>query len=254
VNPPINERLPQMLAEMHNQARAAGTQQQAAYTDGSGNVIIWEGLLPGTNPAQYGILLTASNGNVVMFAGNAQIPDGSGRQNEVFELWRDDGTIALALADLGSVPGHAHAQALQTFDSQGNIIFADSGEGIANPYIPNGPFIDLTPPTNTTTSTSFVPMQWCDVIQQHPWCTAAALVQTPSGTVGQIRLTVSGVQIGTPVTVPSNSFTVFYTPAAAYPPPFNYLSRLIVQLEARVTSGAGAIGVRGMSCVSVQAH
>lgn len=200
--------------------------------------------------------LTTAAGQVILFVGNTAIPDGSGRTQQAFLLWRDDGSAALAMADLGTINGHTHQQALVWFDRNGDGVFADdttSGSGIASPYTQEGTFVDITPPTNTTTSTSFVAMQWADVYQQHPKLTASVLVQTPSGTTGQIRMTVGGVQIGSTVAVPSATFQQLTIPIAAWPGgSYAFQQRVVVQLEAKVVTGAGAIGVRALSLWGVQ--
>lgn len=195
-------------------------------------------------------LIDPATGHTVVYLGIASIPDGSGRTQMVAYFTRDDGTAALQLADDGTAPGHAHQQALQWFDRSGNITFSDdtvSGVGVGSPYTPEGVFNDITGPTNTTTSASFVAMQWADCYQQHPKVTAGVLVQTPSGTAGQIRLTIGGSQIGSVVAVPSASFGEMVIAPGAWPGgSFAFQQRVVVQLEARVVSGAGAIGVRGL--------
>lgn len=203
-----------------------------------------------------GSLELTTTDQVVLYVGNRDIPDGSGRTQQAFIVWRDDGTAALAMADLGTVMGHTHQQALVWFDRTGNTVFADDttgGVGIASPYVPVGSFVDITTPTATTTSTSFQALQWADCFQQHPKVTASVLVSTPSGTTGQVRMTVGGVQIGLPVTIPSNSFGEFIVDPAVWPSgSYTFQSRVIVQLEAKTTAGAGAIGVRGLGLWGLQ--
>jgi hypothetical protein len=90
-------------------------------------------------------------------------------------------------------------------------------------------------------------------VQQHPQVRAAVICQTPAGTVGSIRLTVGGVQIGSAVTVPSATFATMVIGPAPWPDgTWIHESFQTVQLEGKVTSGAGALGVRGLSLWGVQ--
>ncbi len=70
VNAPINERLPQMIAEMHNQIRAMATQQQSTITNAQGEPVMTTGLVPGSDPAEYGLqFLDPSTGLQTAFFG-----------------------------------------------------------------------------------------------------------------------------------------------------------------------------------------
>jgi hypothetical protein len=190
-----------------------------------------------------------------VFAGQSTIPDGSGRIQQIFQIARDDGTTALALGDYGTTPGHTHHQALTMLDRAGNTIFAEdtvSGFGIANPYIPLGTFVDITPPAATTTSTSFVALQWGDIIQQHARLSVSLLAQTSAGTTGEIRLTIGGVQVGI-VSIPAGAFGQYAIGPVAWPSgTFNWLSHGTAQLEGRRTGGTGSIGVRCLGAWGVQ--
>jgi hypothetical protein len=197
-----------------------------------------------------------ASGRQVVYIGETVIPDGSGRRQMVAYFTRDDGNVALVLGDAGSVPGHVHQQSLQWFDRVGNVVMADdtvSAVGLARPYIPAGTFVDITSPSATTTSTSFVGLQWADCFQQHPKVTASVLVQTGAGTTGQVRLTLGGVQIGAALTVPAATFSQLTIVAAPWPTgSYLFSQRVTVQLEGKVTGGTGSIGVRGLGFWGVQ--
>jgi hypothetical protein len=203
------------------------------------------------------IRLIDPNTSVVVLeaAGNAPFQDGSGRVQASFTLRRaSDGTVALDLADDGVIPAHPYAQALQFFDRAGHIWLADdaNGMGMARPYVP-AYWASLAALTDTTTSSSYVGLEWSDIVQQHPQVRAAVICQTPAGTVGSIRLTVGGVQIGSAVTVPSATFATMVIGPAPWPDgTWIHESFQTVQLEGKVTSGAGALGVRGLSLWGVQ--
>lgn len=201
-------------------------------------------------------VIDASTGTVIAYIGLLGFNDGSGRTQGGVQLTRADGTRALEMGDFGGVPGHAFQQALVWRARGGQIVVSDdtiSGNALATPYIPAGVFADLTAPTNTTTSATFVGLQWADCYQQHPKVTASVLVQVPSGNQADIRMTIGGQQIGSIVTVGSGSFGQFTIPPAVWPAgTYSFGQRTVVQLEARRTVGTGAIGIRGLGLWGVQ--
>jgi hypothetical protein len=200
--------------------------------------------------------LTTANGTVILYVGTNKIPDGSGRSQQEFFLARDDGSSAFYVADVGTIPNHPHQQAWALLDRAGNIVMAEDtvgGVGLANPYIPLGQFVDITAPTATTTSTSFVAMQWCDAYLQHPKIRGSVLAQTPAGVTGQFRFTIGGVQIGSAVNVSAGFFGQLAFPITAWPAgQFTYEKSITLQLEGRVTGGTGALGLRTLGMWGVQ--
>ncbi|MEO7260248.1 MAG: hypothetical protein ABI047_03160 [Jatrophihabitantaceae bacterium] len=170
-------------------------------------------------------------------------------------LRREDGSTALFLGDLTPTVA-PFKQSLQLFDRLGNVIFADDtdgGVGLARPYVPAGVFADITAPSATTNSASFVGLQWADSYMQHPKVTCSMLVQTSAGTASQVRLTVGGVQIGVPLAIAAASFGQFTIPPSTWPAgSYVHEGRVTVQLEARVTSGTGTVGVRALGFWGVQ--
>jgi hypothetical protein len=197
--------------------------------------------------------MATPSGNIVVNAGQAVIPDGTGRTQQIFQVGRDDGTTAFYVADFGTVSGHTHQEAWALLDRAQNVIVAEdttSGHGLASPYI-SVPFVDISAPTMTTTSTTFQGLQWGFLFEQHPKFTALVLAQTPSGTTGEFRFTIGGVQIGSTVSVPSNTFgALVFNPGTV--PSFLWGSGVTVQLEGRVTGGAGALGWRCIAGWGVQ--
>lgn len=199
--------------------------------------------------------LATGTGQVVVFAGQGTIPDGSGRVQQVFQVGRDDGTTAFYVSDTGTTPGHAHQQAWAMLDRAQNIICAEDtvgGVGLARPYIPLGTFVDITAPAATTTSTSFTALQWGHVYQQHPRVFLSMLAQTSAGTTGQLRLTVGGVQVGI-VSVGAGTFGQVNIGPVAWPSTtYVYLSQGVMQIEGKVTGGTGSIGVRCLGAWGMQ--
>ncbi|TAM85831.1 MAG: hypothetical protein EPN43_11105, partial [Jatrophihabitans sp.] len=146
--------------ELQENVRALATQQNAVLSNGDGAMIGSFGIVPGSNPPRYGIVAYSGvNGEPVFFTTDTTIPDGSGRRQTVVYLVRDDGSVALALADNGTVLNHPHQQALQWSDRSGNTVFSDdtvSGVGIATPYL-QGPYLANT---NTATWPSTAQTTW----------------------------------------------------------------------------------------------
>lgn len=227
-------------------------------TGRSGNAMTIDGAPGVTIQGGGGLQIIDPSTGTVIFQATAAggFSDGSDRKQGSTTFRRaNGGTAALVLADLGTALGHPFAQALQWFDPDGHIVVADdlNGNGLARPYIPAS-WADITVPTNTTASTSYAAMAWSDMVQQHPQLRASILCQTPAGTAGSIRMTAGGVQIGSAVTVPANTFGLFIIGPTPWPAgTWNHESFMTVQLEAKVTSGAGAIGVRGVGLWGIQA-
>lgn len=179
----------------------------------------------------------------------------NGVQQMVFEVWRDDGTQVLGMADNGVVPGHPHQQALQWWDRQGNIVFADdtvSGQGLATPWIPGGGFVDyLAAPTAVTNSATYTSIQIAQYYKQHPNVVVALVIRSDTGTTGNVRLVdENGAAIGAPIAVAAASFFIAQIGPAAVPGTWGLGKNLFIQ--AQRTGGTGNIGVRGMSAYGVQ--
>lgn len=195
-----------------------------------------------------------NSGNQVFFIGQNPVHDGSGRMQAIVEMSRQDGSVALVLADLGSVPGHAIQQALQWQDRAGpNIIFADdtvSGQGIARPYIPIGFFTSNSVPTDTTTSTSFATLETLVGYKQHPKVQGQILVYADSGTTGTIQLIDQASNVLFTTTLTSGQFGyVNFGPVAlagVHELPIS------LNIQGKVLTGAGKIGARGVSAWGVQ--
>ena len=244
VIPPQNERLAAMLAGMANQGRIGATQQQASYADGQGNVILLIGLMPGTDPAQYGLLARSTSAVPVMYVGSAYIPDGSGRQQTIFELNRDDGSTALVLGDEGTTPGHPHQQALQWYDRSGNNVFSDDtvgGVGLARPHLATGQLANTnvsTWPATTAGTWTTIAAGYVEV--QQPRLSWVFQIFAPTSVTGQFRLRVNGTQVGTTQTVANNTFST-WGDTQSLPAGSAFGSLASVTLEAQVTAGAGTI-------------
>lgn len=205
---PTNEQLQQQLAQMRQELTALRTQQQAMITNALGQAVVNIGLVPGSNPARYGIqFVDPATGSEIAFLGvnstgqalsltmtgnNSAITvkdasnggttgiigalpssynrsDGSAQPGMI--LYREDGTTAVVLGDLSPTVA-PYKQAYQVFDRSGHDIMSDDtngGVGLARPYLPLGQFVSIgSGNMATTTSATFTDIQWCVSARQHP--------------------------------------------------------------------------------------
>ena len=291
VSPPNGEQYYADLGRLFQRVRALETQQQSTITNQLGQPVLNFGLVPGSNPARYGLqfvdpvsgteqmfLGESSTGTAltIVLEGNGSVTvkdsetggtiavigalpsaynraDGSAQPGVVF--YREDGSLAAVLADLNPTTP-PYKQSWQNIDRSNNIIFADDtngGVGLARPYLPAGTFQSISPPTDTTTSGTFTGLAWADVYQQHPKITASVLVQTSAGTTGNVRMTVGGVQVCSTLSVGAGVFQQYTLGAGGWPTgTYAFEQRVTVQLEACVTGGTGSIGVRALGLWGVQ--
>lgn len=133
-------------------------------------------------------------------------------------------------------------------DNSANIIMSDdaqSGQGIARPYIPLPvtKASELTTQVVTTSSTSFVDAYVIRTFKQHPRVAVEFAVNTPAGVTSEVRLSdaTSGAAsvIAGPITFGAGNGFGGLTAAIAGA----HMSEIEVQIEFRVASGAGTIGI-----------
>lgn len=142
----------------------------------------------------------------------------------------------------------------QLTSADGVAVFLANSEGLAVPFLPLGQWVDVSGSTVQTASASWATLQVCDGYRHHPSIAVSVLVVTDAATTGDVQvLTGAGQLIGSHSTAAGTSETVTLGPlvapvdnAAVYPEPISY------QIQARVTSGTGKIGVRGLSCFGLQ--
>lgn len=194
-----------------------------------------------------------NSGNPVFFVGEGGMSDGSGRMQAIVEMLRQDGSLALILADLGTAFGHTIQQALQWFDRLGNIVFADdtlSGQGIARPYLAFGAFVNAAVPSATTTSTTFVNLQTLVGYKQHPRITGQILVYADSGTTGTIQLVDQASNVLYTTNLTSGQFGyVEYGPVALAG---THELPISLNIQGKVLTGAGKVGASGGSPFGIQ--
>lgn len=194
-----------------------------------------------------------NSGSQVFYVGPGGMNDGSGREQAVVYIHRQDGTIAMALFDGGTAPGHTIQQALQFFDKSGNIYLADDGDGqgLARPYIPIGFFTDaIGVPTATTTSASFVTLQTLIGFKQHPKVQGQIEVYADVGTTGTVQVVDQSSNVLFTTNLTSGQFGyVSYGPVALAG---THEQAISLNIQGKVLTGAGKVGVRGVAAIGVQ--
>ncbi|MGW4810562.1 hypothetical protein ACWEPB_02805 [Kitasatospora cineracea] len=173
-------------------------------------------------------------------------PDGSEQRGIL--IYREDGSQALSLYSADNSP-----QALALRDKAGTTVLADDVQagGLARPYLSTDAWFGATEsPTFTTNSATFVTLQNLPWIKQHPKVTGHYLVRADAGVAGEIRLVddVGGVIAG-PIAVSAGAWTYSSTTG---PLAGALYSSTYLHWQARVTSGTGNIGIRGLSTFGVQ--
>lgn len=173
-------------------------------------------------------------------------PDGSEQRGIL--MYREDGSLAFSLYSSDTSP-----QALALRDKGGVTVLADDvgSGGLARPYLSTDAWFGATEsPAFTTNSATFVTLQNLPWIKQHPKITGHYLVKADTGVAGEIRLVddVGGVIAG-PITVSAGAWTYG---SATGPLAGSLYSSTYLHWQARVTSGTGNIGIRGLSTFGVQ--
>lgn len=124
---------------------------------------------------------------------------------------------------------------------------AITGFGLARPWIPIPFYDDLQfVPDRTTTSASYVNLQWAKYNVQHPFVFVQSLVRASDGTTGgDIILKVNGTQVNTTATpIPVGSNTTFTQSINFAYYGVAHGEDVEIVVAARRTAGAGTIGVR----------
>lgn len=192
-----------------------------------------------------GFLRLVSSGFNLLYAGpiSPSAPDGTPQQG--VRIRRADGTIALQTRDAFPGADGTFNQALSWLDRDGNTVLADDtdgGQGIARPWLSGGftrtRYADMTV---ATTATAWETLWDQRVTKQQPRLEVAyrATMDTDA-TAGETRVLVNGVQLGATAAEAFQVATHYIGPAAVAG---DHMSELVVEIQARVTSGAAAVRV-----------
>lgn len=173
------------------------------------------------------------------------LPDGTYQPGMI--LWREDGSIALALYDPDPDPGGPgdYKQFLAIYDRAGNIVQSDdtdSGQGLARPFIGGGfaraRFADWGV---STTSGTFETLWETRLYKQQPRLEVGyrASMDT-AATTGEVRVLVDGVQLGA---TSSEAFAISTRIAGPGAIAGGHMQFVTVAIQARRTSASGALRV-----------
>lgn len=192
------------------------------------------------------VWLKAADGSSSIYLGGVTpaLPDGTYQPGLI--LRREDGTVAMALYDPTPDPGTpgGYQQFLAVYDRSQNIVMSDdtySGQGLARPYVPipvtSARYADMVAVTDATFVDVFeTPGMFHKVnarARADIRCTTDA-----SGTTGEVRVLVDGVQVGITETVDFVVATKYIGPFVV--PGDAYTSHQI-KVQARRTAGTGAV-------------
>ncbi|WFE45004.1 hypothetical protein [Verrucosispora sp. WMMD1129] len=178
------------------------------------------------------------------------------RQGQLAEGWRGTwigragGGVAFFVGGEGADEGF-----VGIYDRAGQYIVSDdaaSERGLARPYIPiqTG---EVTVPTATTASATFVDMAAGTMPVQHPVLHAHLLIRSDDGsTTGEVRMTLDGEQVGEVLEVAASQYAFATLGPAALPGVYPYGALRTVAVQARRTAGSGNIGVRVLTILGLE--
>lgn len=178
---------------------------------------------------------------------------GNGETQQFLVIRRADGTTVLRLWDAFPDPDGTLNQALSWIDRSGNVAFADdtdSGQGIARPWLSGGfapvRYEDMSV---STASATFETLWEARITKQQPRLEVIyRATMDLAGATGETRVLVNGVQLSTTST---EGFVVVVRYRGPEAVAGAHMSELVVEIQGRVTGGAGArvrvegIGWRG---------
>lgn len=148
----------------------------------------------------------------------------------------------------GTSTAHLH-------DEKNNIIVgndSDSGQGLARPWVPMGGFARARyADWGVAAATGTFETLWRgEMIKQLPRISVATLASMDtSGSTGEIRLMVDGIQVGSTQTVGFAQTVSLIGPAVVAG---SHMKLLAVEIQARVATGTGALRVEPLHCLGRQ--
>ncbi|KXK63346.1 hypothetical protein AWW66_03265 [Micromonospora rosaria] len=141
------------------------------------------------------------------------------------------------------------------YDRSGQYVVTDdasSGRGLARPYIPIQ-VGEVTPPTATTTSSTFESLAEGMASLQHPCLVVYGLALAGAGTAGEVRVWLDHPgPVGPVTTIPTAAYTFFTIGPFALPSSGEYGTLRNIQIQARRTAGTGTLGVRVLSVLGLE--
>lgn len=233
--PPINQPadLDRTLADLQRQVDEL--KHLVSLTTSRGSLIL---------PAGTNLGVVDVDGQILVFVGSFQTLRPDGQQEQGVRINRDDGSAVLTVQNFtGTAEGYQ--QFLALWDRAQQIILSDdtaSGNGLARPYVP----IPLTETRHTdwpkVTDAAFVPVwdsSFFYKVNARAWVDLR-VGSDVSGTTGEVRVLVDGVQVGTTQTV---GFTIEGKRVGPFVVPGKAYTSHTIEVQARRTAGTGNICV-----------
>jgi hypothetical protein len=178
-----------------------------------------------------GIRLYYGNGTLAFFTGQI-----NGTQTATY-LYRDDGSLAFGVYGSAGQPEFA-----AILDRAGNVIVSDdtvSGTGLAKPHIESSGLHDTNIATwPATSSGTFTTIADGYLEIQNPRLTWQATLFADVATTAEFCMLVNGTQVGSTQTVANAAF-VSWSTVENRPVSTDIGDVVLVQLQARITAGAG---------------
>jgi hypothetical protein len=232
VPPDLWQRIERMIEERVAAAYRSGQSRNLSLTDG-GKIDIRGGRLIVRYPDASGADAALAFGDIVTedtgtYMGTGFIAQAPGNV-DMMEVRSDaaGGHPVLALRD----------------GTQNAVLYTDriTGTGLSRPYLEQTFYRARYADWIGTTSTTFETLFRAQIAKQNPALYARAWTSNDtSGATGEVRVMVNGVQLGTTAT------TAFSVAEKAFGPVTvagTFASTLTVEIQARVTSGTGAVRV-----------
>lgn len=196
--------------------------------------------------------LVDNDGQTIFYVGplGETRPDGEPQPGIAF--FRDDGSFAFALYD-NDIASGGYQQFWSFWDRQVNIVMsddADSGQGLARPYIPGGFYRDRFADWLGVAGTTFETVYKATIFKQHPKLVVGHRSSMDTGgATGEIRVLVNGSLFGTVQSIGFGLGSALVGPLAV---PGGHMSAVTVEIQARRTAGTGSARVEPYTLYGVQ--
>jgi hypothetical protein len=167
-------------------------------------------------------------------------------------FYRADGTVAFQISGASDA-----SQSWALRDGKGNLVAGDDRQtktGLARPWVPiNWVEHANILPTNSTSSSTFVPLVTGRMFKQHPQVFVTLLVYCSTGaTAGEAVMYIAGggPQVGNVATVSAGYYGLVYLGPA--PVQGNHMNETELEIQVRRTAGAGTVAIRVMNSYGLE--
>jgi hypothetical protein len=186
-----------------------------------------------------GIRFFYPDGSTAFQAG--RLPDGRAEVT----AYRDDGSTAMRVGGNAGQPQFFGVYDRQSALNGGGPVFSDdtlSGFGIGTPWIPWPTFVNTDPSGSGwphTANSAWTTVARCAYRAQHPKLYWTGSLYAPTGVTAEARMVFAGTQVGLVTTATSNTTVSFNGTNVAIPPGTLRDALVFLEIEARITAGAG---------------